>query len=239
MDLGLNDAVVLVVGGSGYIGSEIARQFSAEGAQVVLAARGEEKLAQVAASVGGKVATRVMDTASEDSVATALASVVGEYGHLDVVILSAAPAAQTLDPNRSSDPDQVMKAFEGKSMGYLRVAVAALPSLVGQGFGRIIFINGQNALITGSVAATVRNGAVQAIAKNLADSAAASGVTVNVVNPGVVSQAGGPAPQRGGVGGTTPEQVAATVVFLASRPAAGISGESITIGHRLLGIMSF
>jgi len=61
MDLGLKDRTVLVVGGAGYIGREIARAFAAEGARVVIAGRSPEKLDAVAAELGvrAKIAFRV------------------------------------------------------------------------------------------------------------------------------------------------------------------------------------
>ena len=235
MELGLEGAVALVVGGSGYLGREIARQFTAEGAHVVIAGRDQQRLSDVAKTLGGAVVTRVLDTGSQDSVSSALESVLKDFGRLDVVVLGAAPSARTLDPERNEDPAQVLAAFNAKAMGYLRVANTVLPVMTAAGGGRIIFVNGQNALVTGNITGSVRNGAVVAISKNLADASVGTGVTVNVVNPGVVSDKPAPTPHRGMPGETSPAQVASVVVFLASRRAAGVSGESIAIGHRVLG----
>ena len=237
MDLGLTDAVVLVVGGSGYIGVEVARQFQAEGAHVIIAARDEQRLAQAAGHLGGDVATRVMDTASAESVSGGIDAIVAEHGRLDVVVLSAAPAAQTLDPTETTDPDYVLHAVDVKTIGYLRVANAALPVMTKAGSGRIVFINGQSAMVTGNLASSVRNRAVMAASKNLADAAAGTGVTVNVVNPGMVTDTPRPASQRGAMAEVAPGQVASVIVFLASAAASGVSGEVIAVGHRALGIL--
>jgi NAD(P)-dependent dehydrogenase (short-subunit alcohol dehydrogenase family) len=237
MDLGLAGSVVLIVGGSGYIGTEVARQFASEGARVVIAGRDPARLDAAAAKVGSGVSTRVLDSSSDESVASAIGWIVNELGRLDVVVDCAAPSARTLDPGRDADPGQVLQAMEGKPLGYLRVANAALPVMIAAGSGRIVFVSGQNALITGSVTGSVRNGAVIAISKNLADAYAGTGVTVNTVNPGTVTDQPNPVPTLGKPGESTPAQVAALVVFLASAVAAGVSGESIAVGHRVLGVI--
>ena len=76
-------------------------------------------------------------------------------------------------------------------------------------------------------------------AKNLADAVAGTGVTVNTVSPGTVSEtpATEVAPGRGGE--SSPRQIADLVAFLVSPLAAAVSGESIAVGHRVRGVTSF
>lgn len=238
METGLAGSVVLVVGGSGYIGTEIARQFAAERARVIIAGRDRERLAAAAERAGSGISIRVMDASSDDSVSAVIESIAREFGALDVVVDCAAPAAQTIDPARDTDPEQVLRAVDGKAMGYLRVANAAIPVMTAAGSGRIVFVNGQNALITGNLTGSVRNGAVISISKNLADAVAGTGLTINTVNPGTVTDEPSLTPQPGKPGQSTPAQVASVVVFLASSAASGVSGESIAVGHRVFGMIS-
>jgi len=240
MDLGLKDAIVLIVGGSGYIGREVARQFASEGAQVVIAGRDQQHLDDATKQLAvdahrHAVDSCVMDTGSTASVASAIGEVMTRYGKLDVVVLSAAPAAQTLDPAKGFDPDAVLQAVDAKSIGYLRVANAALPVISRP--GRIVFIDGQGATLTGNIATSLRNRAVMTISKNLADAAAGTGLTVNVVNPGHVTDNPITEPKCGTSPDVTPAQVASVVVFLASQPASGISGEDVAVGHRAFGLI--
>lgn len=221
MDLQLTDRVVLVVGGAGFIGSAIVEAARAEGATVVSAARGD----------GADVA---LDAADDASIATALERVLADHGRVDAVVVTAAPAAQTLDASRLSDPVQVAEAVEGKAMSFLRVANAVIPAMREAGFGRIVGISGQNALLSGSITGSVRNAALIIAAKNLADELAGSGVAVNVVNPGPVSEQPSPEVSPGKPGESSPQQIAALVSFLIS-PVAAISGESIAIGHKVRG----
>lgn len=236
MDCQLAQRVVLVVGGTGLIGRATVDRLAGEGATAVVASR---------SGAGGPDGTPgvVIDVADDASVARCVAQVMEEHGRLDGVVVAAAPPAQTLDPARSSDPAEVLAAVDAKAMGFLRVANAALPLMVEAGYGRIVGLAGQNALLTGTVAGSVRNAALIIAAKNLADAAAGSGVTVNTVSPGVVvhdaATTAAPAPiGRGEAGSCSAGEVADLIAFLVSPLAGAISGESIAVGHRVRGVTS-
>lgn len=236
MDLGLTDRVVLIVGGAGYLGREIARAFVAEGARVILGGRTAATLDAVAGELGGGTTTVILDTRDAASSQAAVDEVVATHGRLDVLVNTAAPSAGTLDSARDRDAEQVLDAIDGKAMGYLRVTEAAVPVMRAAGFGRIIQVSGQNAWLSSSVTAAARNAVVNTSAKVIADDLAGSGVTVNVVNPGNVKDEPGHEVAIGRGGESSPAQVAALVVFLASHAAAAISGESIAVGHRVRGV---
>jgi NAD(P)-dependent dehydrogenase (short-subunit alcohol dehydrogenase family) len=221
MDLELANRVVLVVGGTGFIGSAVADRLRTEGATVVVASR--------SASEGVS-----LDASDEESVRRAVDAVLEQHGRIDGLVVTAAPAAQTLDPARSSDPDQILDAVNGKALAFLRVASAVIPSMREAGFGRIVVISGQNAYLTGNITGSVRNAATILIAKNLADELAGTGVAVNVVNPGLVSETPEARVTPGRGGESSPEQIADLVAFLTS-PRSAVDGESISIGHRVLG----
>jgi NAD(P)-dependent dehydrogenase (short-subunit alcohol dehydrogenase family) len=225
VDLQLRGRVVLVVGGTGYIGAAVAERLREEGAEVVVASR----------HPGDGVLIDARDTAS---VGAGVAQVLAEHGRIDGVVVTAAPSAGTLDPARSTDPDQVADAVDGKALAFLRIANAVLPGMRAAGFGRIVGISGQNAWLTGNLTGAVRNAALIVAAKNLADAAIADGVRITVVNPGGVVD--DPAAEVGtGQGGqSSPAQIADLVTFLVS-PRSAVSGESIAIGLRTKGVTAF
>jgi NAD(P)-dependent dehydrogenase (short-subunit alcohol dehydrogenase family) len=226
MDLPLAGRVVLVVGGTGLIGSAVAQRAREEGATVVVASR-----------KGGGDGI-VLDARDDESVTAAVAQVIAEYGRLDAAVISAAPSARTLDAARNNDPEQVLEAFEGKTLTFLRVANAVIPVMRDAGYGRVVGISGQNAFITGNVTGSIRNAALIIAAKNLADEAAGSGVTVTTVSPGIVSEHPATSVDPGKPGESSPAQIADLVAFLIS-PLCAISGESIATGHRVRGAVSF
>jgi NAD(P)-dependent dehydrogenase (short-subunit alcohol dehydrogenase family) len=223
VDLGFDGQVALVVGGTGLIGRAVVERLRAEGVTTVVAARhATEDL--------------VLDARDDAAVASAVAEVVEQWGRLDVLVVTAAPSAQTLDPARQADPIQVLDAIDGKAMTFLRLANAVLPIMTKSGYGRIVGVSGQNAYLTGSVTGSVRNAALIIAAKNLADSVAGTGVTVNTVSPGTVS----PDPKTdvapGRPGESSPDEIADLIAFLVSPRARAISGEAIAIGHRVRGM---
>lgn len=226
MDLGLSDRIALVVGGTGYIGTAVASRLREEGAIVLTASR----------SGDGDL---TLDASEPASVDAAIASVIEAHGRLDVLVVTAAPAAGSLDPASLGDPDAVLAGVDGKAMTFLRLANAVLPRMRERGSGRIVAISGQNAYLTGSILGSVRNAALLITAKNLADEHAGSGVTVNVVNPGAVVDEPGKDVGAGKPGPSSPQQIAALVAFLASEPAAAISGEAISTGHRIRGVAMY
>lgn len=223
MDLELRGRVVLVVGGTGLIGRAVVERLRSEGAIVIPASRRPED-------------GITLDARDSHSVTEALTTVAEQYGRLDAVVVAAAPRAQTLDASRHADPDQVLEAVDAKAMSFLRVANAALPIMTRARYGRIVGVSGQGAYMTGNVTGSVRNAALIVAAKNLADSVAGSGVTVNTVNPGNVTVSPSAEVGPGRAGESSPDQIADLIAFLVSPRAASISGESIAVGHRVRGV---
>jgi NAD(P)-dependent dehydrogenase (short-subunit alcohol dehydrogenase family) len=234
MDLQLQDRVVLVVGGTGFIGSAVVKRAREEGATVVVASR-RGGGGQGDGEQGDGV---VMDARDDDSVAAAIAHIVERHGRLDAVVVTAAPSAQTLDPTRNGDPAQVAEAFDAKALAFLRVANAVIPVMREADYGRIVGISGQNAFITGNITGSIRNAALIIAAKNLADELADTGITVTTVSPGIVADDPAKSVQPGKGGESSPTQIADLVAFLIS-PISAVSGESIAVGHRIRGAVSF
>ena len=224
MDLGLARRVALVVGGTGLIGSAVVERLTEEGATVVAASRH---------------AGLVMDARDDASVASGIASLLAEHGRIDALVVAAAPSARTLDASRNSDPAQVLEALDAKALSFLRVANAVLPSMQEAGYGRIVGVSGQNAFVTGNITGSMRNAALIIAAKNLADLTAGSGVTVNTVSPAIVTPTPSTDVEAGKGGEVSPVQIADVVAFLVSPLASGVSGESVALGHRVRGTISF
>jgi len=225
MDLELAGRVVLVVGGTGLIGGAVVDLLRSEGA------------VPIAASLSGRGGL-AMDVRDDASVAAGFTRLYAEHGRLDGVVVAAAPAALTLDPSRAADPAALRDALEVKTLGFLRVANAALEVMVPAGYGRIVGVAGQNAFLTGNLVGSVRNAALVLAAKNLADSVAGTGVTVNTVSPGVVQEFAPAQVEIGRSGEARLSEVASLIAFLVSPITETISGESIAVGHRVRGISS-
>lgn len=220
MDLQLKDHVILVLGGNGTIGSDVVKVLEAEGATPIVASRSSPLS---------------IDAADEASVRAGIDAVIKEHGRIDGLVVSSAPAAQTLDPEKADDPQQVLTAIDGKAMTFLRAANAALEVMREQGYGRVIALSGMNAYVTASTTASARNATLNVIVKNLADQHAGSGITVNAISPGFVIEGDGEVDRADGQ--TSLREVAETIVFLLSPKMASISGEIISVGHKAKGVI--
>lgn len=251
MDLQLTGRRAVVTGGSRGIGKAIGRALSAEGCDVGLVARDAAALqaaaAELAAASGRRVLALPADTGDDGSVAAMAQRALAELGGVDIVV-NAAARPNTGAPLHEDDLEQEINV---KVRGYLRCARAFAPGMAAAGWGRIINISGMAARQAGTVVGSVRNVAVSAMTKNLADELGRSGINVTVVHPGMTRTERTPqmleaAAQARGVtlaeaeaalaAGTsigrlvTAEEVAAVVTFLASPVSVAITGDAVAAG---------
>ncbi|MDH4061569.1 MAG: SDR family oxidoreductase, partial [Aquincola sp.] len=141
--------------------------------------------------------------------------------------------------------------MDTKVMGYLRCAREVAPGMVARGWGRIVNISGLAARQTGSAVGSMRNVAVSAMTKNLADELGPHGINVTVVHPGT-TRTERTAPlvaARAAAQGVAPEaveaqmaaansvghlidasEVAHVVAFLCSPKSRAINGDAIAAG---------
>src|SRR6266571_2293394 len=95
----LEGRVALVTGASQGIGRACALALAEAGAAVALAARNEQKLAEVArqiAAAGGKAAAFKMDVASEDDIKAATKAAIAHFGKIDILVNNAGITRDTL-----------------------------------------------------------------------------------------------------------------------------------------------
>lgn len=193
MDLQLAGKRALVTGGSRGIGKAIARALAEEGVDVALLARGREALDTAVEEIRGATGRGVIgvtaDTGDDGSVHAAVHQVVAALGGVDILVNCAAqPGGQGSRPPRAEEvsaQEHLNPEINVKVMGYLRCAQAVIPYMKGEGWGRIINVSGLAARQSGSIVGSIRNVAVAALTKNLADELGPFGITCTVVHPGL------------------------------------------------------
>ena len=190
MDLQLVGKRAIVTGASRGIGFAVAAALTAEGADVVLVARDEAALDAAATRLSGpgrRVLAIAADTTDDAAVRAMVARTVAELGGVDILVNAAARPGGSSPPRGLVDlgDDDVRVEVETKVLGYLRCARAVAPHMIAQGWGRIINISGLAARQTGSIVGSIRNVAVAAMTKNLADELGPTGINVTVVHPGM------------------------------------------------------
>jgi NAD(P)-dependent dehydrogenase (short-subunit alcohol dehydrogenase family) len=192
MDLDLADRAAIVTGGSRGIGKATARALSEEGARVAILARGPEALQSAAKEIedgtGGIVIPVVCDTGQDSGVRQAVAAVVEVFGGVDILINCAGQPGRLAPPPRLADiTDEVFWSDTNvKVMGYLRCIREVTPYMVQKGGGRIVNVSGLGTRQSGSTVRSMRNAAVTAMTKNLADELGPQGIAITTVHPGTV-----------------------------------------------------
>jgi NAD(P)-dependent dehydrogenase (short-subunit alcohol dehydrogenase family) len=180
----------VVTGGSRGIGKAIARELAREGVDVAIVARGRDALeataAELARETGRQIVPLVGDTGQDDSVREFVAAAVAQLGRLDILINCAAQAGGQAPAPKLAEitGDLFWGDVNVKVLGYLRCAREAAPHMIRQGWGRIVNIGGLAARSSGSPITSMRNVAVVALTKNLADELGPHGINVTAVHPG-------------------------------------------------------
>lgn len=193
MDLGLQGRACVVTGASRGIGLETARLLCAEGANVLLVARNEERLRDAAdeanaagAERGGRVESLVLDVTAEDAGAQVLAAAEERFGALDVLVNNAGTAQwRDLD----DVPDEDWRAqYELNVMAPLRAMRAAIPAMVERGWGRVVNVCSTAGKRPSAAMPeySVAKAAELSLSRLFADRYARSGVLVNAICPGPV-----------------------------------------------------
>jgi 3-oxoacyl-[acyl-carrier protein] reductase len=193
MDLGLKGRACIVTGASAGIGRETALQLCAEGARVLLVARGEERLreaaeeaARAAEPAHGAAASLSLDITEENAGKRMLAAAEEHFGQLDVLVNNAG-AAKWRDLDEVPDEDWRAQ-YELNVMAPLRAMRAAIPLMAERGWGRVVNVCSTAGKRPSAAMAeySVAKAAELSLSRLFADRYAKAGVLVNAIAPGPV-----------------------------------------------------
>ncbi len=193
MDLGLADRSCAVTGASRGIGLETAKLLCAEGADVLLVARNEDRLAaateEVAAAgaaAGGRAEHLTMDVTAEESGDHILAAAEQDFGALDVLVNNAGAAAWH-DLDEVTD-EEWRAAYELNVIAPMRLMRATIPAMEQRGWGRVVNVCSTAGKRPSAAMPeySVAKAAELSLSRLFADRHAKSGVLVNAICPGPV-----------------------------------------------------
>ena len=190
MDLGLRGRACAVTGASRGIGRETARLLSAEGADVLLVARDEDRLSEAVAECSteqGNATALGLDVTAVDAGERILAAAEERFGGLDVLVNNAGTAIRR---DLFDVPDEEWgAAFELNVMAPMRAMRAAVPPMAERGWGRVVNVSSSSGKRpSGSTPEySVAKAAQLSLSRLFADRYAEQGVLVNAVCPGPVA----------------------------------------------------
>jgi 3-oxoacyl-[acyl-carrier protein] reductase len=252
MDLGLRDRACIITGASAGIGAATAVTLAAEGAALVLVARGRDALQETANACRQRGAAGVRTLALDVTVEAAGREAVGDcidaFGRIDVLVNNAGGSGlRTLGELRDDD---WQAQWELNVMAPMRFMQAAAPQMASREWGRIVNVSSSAGKRPSRInmAYAVTKAAQLSLSRSFAELYASQGVIVNAVAPGPTDtgawlDAGGLADQFARLGGSTREEVlaeraaavplgrfgtsgevAAVIAFLCSEQAANVVG---------------
>lgn len=239
------DKVVIVTGSSYGIGRSAAEGFAREGAQVVICARGREKLEEAEKAIldaGGRVTAKCIDLADLEAFAGLIRETAASFGRLDVLVNNAAVTRH--GPIATMSVEKWRKNFSVTADATFVGTREAMKIMIPQRSGAIVNVSsscGSRAAM-GVSAYSAAKAALTQFSNCAAMEAAPFNVRVNTVIPGSVDT---PANQAATAGDQQvidaledaipmkrsgrPEELAAAILFLASDEASFITGAELPV----------
>ncbi|HEX8304959.1 MAG TPA: SDR family oxidoreductase [Jatrophihabitans sp.] len=191
MDLGLENKVALVAGGSSGIGLAVATELAREGAHVAIAGRDADRLQAAVHSLqevarGGRITGASLDLTDADAARRWVDEVAAEFGALHIVLVSgSSPPIGTASRFALED---YQAAVDRVLYPAVTLALTAIEHLRAAGWGRLLFVASETAVtpIAPLVLSGLTRVALVRFAQGLAADLGPAGITVNVLAPGTV-----------------------------------------------------
>ncbi|MDY3819354.1 MAG: SDR family oxidoreductase [Lachnospiraceae bacterium] len=241
----LQDKVAIITGGNSGVGAATALLFAKEGAKVVITARRQPQLDEVAAKIreaGGEVLPVVSDISKKGDADAVVAKAVEAYGKVDILVNNAGVLEEGLKPIDRVNDDDLDRILDINTKGTMYCMRAATVEMSKNGSGSIVNVASVAGVMgCGGAAYVSSKAAIIGVTKHTALRFAGTGIRCNAVCPGTIVTpmvAGmNPANMDADMFGQMakhsdlkvspcmPEDVANILLFLASDESRAITGQ--------------
>lgn len=237
--------VVLITGALTGIGRATALAFANEGARLVVSGRHDEEGQKLVAELrerGAEAEFLRSDVRHEDDLRSLIDKTVARFGRLDAAV-NCAGTEGTPGPVTEQTAETYAATFDTNVLGTLLSMKHELRVMLAQGSGSIVNVSstyGHRGAAGASIYSASKH-AVEGLTKSAALEAASSGVRINMVAPGpietgMLNRFTGTDERKAGLAATVPlkrvgkpEEIAETIIFLASDKASFITGASYLV----------
>jgi 3-oxoacyl-[acyl-carrier protein] reductase len=236
----LSGMTALVTGASGGLGSSIAKALSAQGARLALSGSNVDKLNAFAAELGGDhvaLPCNLSDPAAVDGLVPQAVEALG--GKLDILVNNAGITRDNLTMRMKDE--EFASVIQVNLEAAFRLMRAACKPMMKARFGRIISVTSVVGVTgnPGQANYVASKAGLIGMSKAVAQEVASRGITVNCIAPGFMTSAMTDAlndQQKAGILSRIPtgamgsgEDIAAGVVYLASREAGYVTGQTLHV----------
>lgn len=258
MDLGIAGRTAVVTGAAGGIGRHTTAALLAEGAQVVMVDQDDEHLTDAVAWLPDELGTPITvpcDLSSDEAARELAATVANLAGEVDILVNGAGITGATGAFHEIED-DAWIEVLQTNLLSAVRVTRAFLPALRAGGWGRIVYVNSEDAVqpYADELPYCAAKAGLLSFAKGLSRQYADEGLLVNSVSPAFINTPMTDAmmEQRADEEGTDldgaiasflreerpymelgrrgrPEEVASVIAFLCSERASFVNGANYRV----------
>jgi 3-oxoacyl-[acyl-carrier protein] reductase len=235
----LTGMTALVTGASGGLGSAIAKALSDQGARLALSGSNAAKLEAFAKELGGNHVTLVCNLSNPEEVDQLVPRAVEALGKLDILVNNAGITRDNL-AMRMKD-EEFSEVIKVNLEAAFRLMRAAMKPMMKARFGRIVSVTSVVGVTgnPGQANYVASKAGLIGMSKAIAQEVASRGITVNCVAPGFMASAMTDAlneQQKSGILSRIPtgamgtgEDIGAAVVYLASKEAAYVTGQTLHV----------
>lgn len=231
----LNEKVALVMGAGRGIGRATAKLFASEGAKVAVLSRTQTQIdavvSEIAAAGGTAIGIRC-DISEAEQILSAVDKVVTTWGAIDILVNNALDSSVVFSTVVDLSVEQLQRNFDVGPIAYLRTMQACYPYLKASGEGRVINLGSAAGVLgmAGLAPYGMAKEAVRALTRVAAREWGTDKITVNSVMP-IADTYGSERPPLPNVfdrNGSSEEDIAPVILFLATKDAQFITGYSLT-----------
>jgi len=243
----LEGKVAIITGGNSGVGAATAMKFAQEGAKVVITARRQAQLEEVAAKIreaGGEVLPIVSDISKVEDAKTVVSSVIEKYGKIDILINNAGVLDNGLKAIDSFTDDDMNRVIDINTKGTMVMLREVSAEMAKVNYGSIVNVASVAGVMgCGGAAYVASKAAVIGLTRHTALRFCGTGIRCNAICPGTIVT-----PMVAGMSAENmdmnifgqmmkhndlkvppcmPEDVANMLLFLASDESRAITGQTL------------